>query len=527
MAIRASCELKFVAGDKWPPHSSLAGLRPVFQGHKVFNSGTMFTASVLVYLVLTVVTYGAAKTLRARDTLSVCTEIANALSPASAVFYPAEWYYDEDIAHYMSSSSQNAVCSVEPGITEDVGVVLQILGQTQTSFAIKGGGHASNPGFSSTAGIQITMARFNGVTYNADAQTASIGTGLVWDDVYAALEPYGVSVVGGRVTGVGVGGFTLGGGFSFLSNQHGLTIDTVTAFELVLPNGTVATVTDTVNPDLFFALKGGFNNFGIVTQFTLKTYTQGPVWGGLIITLGEFDALAAATANFYANVTDPKAAIITSFNYDLGASIGEVSMFYDGPTPPDGIFDEFLAIPAITQDISTRSYHSLILSAPSNITYGLRGYFHTVSLLEITPSYIGAVVNETNFWMSTLALEVPSLFISYDVEPFLPSVFTHGSDSAWPPSRAQALLPMNIYFAWSLPDQDALMHQAMLDSAGYLTQVAVSGGQDVGNVSLYPNYAIYDASIPRMYGDNLLALQTIKAQVDPENVMGLTGGWKF
>ncbi|KAF9818098.1 hypothetical protein IEO21_02940 [Rhodonia placenta] len=210
------------------------------------------------------------------------------------------------------------------------------------------------------------MSRFNGVTYNADAQTASIGTGLVWDDVYAALEPYGVSVVGGRVTGVGVAGFTLGG---------------VTAFELVLPNGTVTTATDTMNPDLFFALKGGFNNFGIVTQFTLQTYTQGLVWGGLIITLGEFDALAAATANFYANVTDPKAAIITSFNYDLGASVVEVSMFYDGPTPPDGIFDEFLAIPAITQDISTRSYYSLILRAPSNGLRSVNPLFKVVMIL--------------------------------------------------------------------------------------------------------------------------------------------------
>lgn len=87
-------------------------------------------------------------------------------------------------------------------------------------YEIKGGGHASNPGFSSTAGIQITMSRFNGVTYNADAQTASIGTGLVWDDVYAALEPYGVSVVGGRVTGVGVAGFTLGGGEYLNSMLH-------------------------------------------------------------------------------------------------------------------------------------------------------------------------------------------------------------------------------------------------------------------------------------------------------------------
>lgn len=79
---------------------------------------------------------------------------------------------------------------------------------------MKGGGHASNPGFSSTAGVQVAMARFNGVTYNSDSQTVDIGTGLIWDDVYSALEPYGVNVVGGRVTGVGVAGFTLGGGKS-------------------------------------------------------------------------------------------------------------------------------------------------------------------------------------------------------------------------------------------------------------------------------------------------------------------------
>lgn len=56
------------------------------------------------------------------------------------------------------------------------------------------------------------MARFNGVTYSADAETADVGAGLIWDDVYAALEPHGVTVVGGRVTGIGVAGFTLGGG---------------------------------------------------------------------------------------------------------------------------------------------------------------------------------------------------------------------------------------------------------------------------------------------------------------------------
>ena len=120
------------------------------------------------------------------------------------------------------------------------------------------------------------MSRFSEVIYDASSSTARIGTGLIWDDVYAVLQEDGVNVVGGRVPGVGVAGFTLGGGqsavsriylkctdhvctswftgYSWLTNQHGLTIDTVTAFELVLPNGTITTVTSN-DDDLFFALK--------------------------------------------------------------------------------------------------------------------------------------------------------------------------------------------------------------------------------------------------------------------------------
>lgn len=80
------------------------------------------------------------------------------------------------------------------------------------SLQVKGGGHTANPGFSSTVGVQVAMSRFSEVVYDSTTQTATIGAGLVWDDVYAALEPHGVNVVGGRVPGVGVAGFTLGGG---------------------------------------------------------------------------------------------------------------------------------------------------------------------------------------------------------------------------------------------------------------------------------------------------------------------------
>ena len=119
------------------------------------------------------------------------------------------------------------------------------------------------------------MTHFRDIVLNEEEGTVEIGAGLTWTDVFLYLVPKGLNVVGGRFGGIGVGGFILGGGghsssslhnatfsqrcihvagYSWKTNQYGLTIDTVTAFELVLPNGTVKTVTEKED-DLWFALR--------------------------------------------------------------------------------------------------------------------------------------------------------------------------------------------------------------------------------------------------------------------------------
>ncbi|KAH9479669.1 putative FAD-linked oxidoreductase [Psilocybe cubensis] len=408
----------------------------------------------------------------------VCLQIAGAISPASDVYYVGHPLYAKGIYHWASSSTQVAKCVVEPGTAADVAITLGILGSTSTPFAVKGGGHASNPGYSSTEGVMIAMFRFSEVTYDAASQTAVIGAGLIWDDVYAALEPFNVNVVGGRVTGVGVAGFILGGGYSWKTNQYGLTIDTVTAFELVKPNGNIVTVTQTSDPNLFFGLKGGFNNFGIVTRFTLQTFPQTQVWGGLItITAPFIPQVAAATAAFGSSVTDPKAGIITTYNFLAGSPGISQLLFYDGPNPPPGIFDDFLSIPFLTKDVKTRSFKSLVQSSPANATAGTR----------------------------------------HNLQP-----------TAFPPVRSLGLLPFNIYYAWVSSIFDDDFHDAARQSAATVYNAAISEGQSsLQGAPVYPNYAIFDTPLSDIYGNNLPALQSLKASVDPNNVMGLAGGWKL
>ncbi|KAG1747301.1 FAD-binding domain-containing protein [Suillus lakei] len=459
---------------------------------------------------------------------TVCEQIATKVSSSSIVYYNGSSQYAKDNYHWSASSSHASECSFEPATAEDVGIALRILGQTQTQFGIKSGGHAANAGFSSTSGVQIAMYSFSGVVYDSEAQTATVGTGLLWDDVYIALEQYNVTVVGAKVTGIGIGGISLGGGYSYLTNQYGLAFDNVVAFELVLPNGTVTDITSSTNSDLFFALRGGFNNFGIVTRVTLKTYPQSKIWGGRVsYTQDQWEGANSAIANFWANVTDPKASIYNTCNYVSGVAEISSILFYDAPTCPEGMFDEFLSAPHFEQDISTRSYVSLIQSLPLNATSGLRSVFHWVAMEEVTMPVLNMIANETLSRGAELT-ESSARIISYDADLYLSTLYDHvDSPTAYPPSRSRGYSFIQVYYGWADSNYDDTMLDAVNASAQHMIQALTDYGQDVADVAVYPNNAPPGMALEKMYGDNLPRLRAIKNAVDPNNVMGLAGGWKF
>lgn len=142
---------------------------------------------------------------------------------------------------------------------------MKVIAQNRVPFAVKSGGHGTNPGFASTQGIQIAMSRFNQVILSDYQSTVAVGAGCFWDDAYNALNGTGRVVVGARAPGVGVGGFILGGGYAYHTSQYGLAMDNVVAYEIVLPNATIATITS-ADEDLWFSLRGaGAANFGIVS----------------------------------------------------------------------------------------------------------------------------------------------------------------------------------------------------------------------------------------------------------------------
>jgi hypothetical protein len=115
------------------------------------------------------------------------------------------------------------------------------------------------------------------------------------------------------------------------------------------------------------------------------------------------------------------------------------------------------------------------------------------------------------------------------VEPFLPNIYTHNENpTAYPYTRSRFFSPFNIYFSWLLPTDDSLFQRAVLESAQALLDVAQAEGQsNLGGVPLYPNYAAGSTPVEVIYGDYLDELRVLKARVDPDNVMGLAGGFKL
>ncbi|KAI0257872.1 hypothetical protein BC834DRAFT_926933 [Gloeopeniophorella convolvens] len=443
---------------------------------------------------------------------STCKQIAATVSNASEVFFPPSPEYTADNAHALASSSAASTCSVEPGSAQDIGAILRIINSTRTPFAVKSGGHATNPGFSSTRGVQISMARFRNITVNSTTNTVEVGPGLTWDEVYTTLESAGVIVIGGRIPGVGVAGLLLGAVRS--------RIDNIVGIEVVLPNGTFTTVTSE-DEDLWFALRG------IVTKFTLKSHPQGQVWGGtLLYSPDQLDAFNQAFSKFTQN-NDTKAAAVGELTYASQAVSPGVVVFYDAPTPPAGLFDDLLAIPTVSSDVSTRSFADFVLSTNStNPPPSLRGFTSGVPLTQYTAAILNVIANETLFWGNKLTPLGANVSIVTALEPFDSGVFSHGSDSAFPPDRSHALFPGVTNYVWSNASLDDTMAQSLRESSDTVHAAALAEGQNVSDAAPYINYALFDTPVGLLYGENLPRLRAIKKEVDPEGVMGLAGGFK-
>ncbi|KAF1843187.1 bifunctional solanapyrone synthase [Cucurbitaria berberidis CBS 394.84] len=266
-------------------------------------------------------------------------------------------YDNKRKAHWSQTAWKSPACIVSPKCTDEVIDAMKILRSTNTTFAIRSGGHSPLSGWADVNnGVLIAMRDLSDKVYDEATQTVRVGFGSTWDEVYKLLEGYGRSAVGGRAATVGMG-FILGGGLSHLSNAYGFGSDNVVSFEVVLANATLLTVSGTSNPDLFYALKSGANNYGIITHITMKTFPLGKVWGGTIVYTGDFrDELMQAFATYQQNgQRDTKSAVLSYLA--INNATAYVSLIYLDPVERPAAFEPFYNITGATIVADTTAIH--------------------------------------------------------------------------------------------------------------------------------------------------------------------------
>jgi FAD/FMN-containing dehydrogenase len=148
------------------------------------------------------------------------------------------------------------------------------------AIAVRGGAH-NGPGFGTCDdGLVIDLSRMRGIRVDPANRTVRVQGGCVWGDVDHATHPFGLAVPTGFLSTTGVGGLTLGGGVGYLSRKYGLTVDNLLGVDMVLADGRFVTASAQENADLFWAVRGGGGNFGVVTSFLFKGSPVHTVYGG-------------------------------------------------------------------------------------------------------------------------------------------------------------------------------------------------------------------------------------------------------
>jgi FAD/FMN-containing dehydrogenase len=151
------------------------------------------------------------------------------------------------------------------------------------AVAVRGGGH-SGPGVCTVDdGLVIDLSRMKGVRVDPEARTVRVEGGAKWGDVDHATHPFGMATPSGFISTTGVGGLTLGGGIGYLARTHGLTLDNLLSVDMVLADGRFVTASAKKNDDLFWAVRGGGGNFGVVTSFEFRLHPVSQVYGGPMI----------------------------------------------------------------------------------------------------------------------------------------------------------------------------------------------------------------------------------------------------
>jgi FAD/FMN-containing dehydrogenase len=424
---------------------------------------------------------------------------------------------ESDPGYDESRSVWNAMIDKRPALiahctsATDVVAALAYARERELPVAVRGGGHNIAGLSTCDDGVVIDLSAMKVIEVDAEARTARAEPGLRWVEFDAATQAHGLATTGGTVGDTGVAGLTLGGGFGWLCGKYGMTIDNLLSAEVVTADGHVLTASLNENPDLFWAIRGGSGNFGVVTSFEFDLHPVGPTITG---------------GGVFHHVED--APEVLRFYRDFAASAPDEITTYCGFLPgPHGPVIAIAAAHCGPLEDGKRELAKLkAFGSPVHDAVGPIPYVGQQSLLdELLP------VGVHNYWKAEYVDGLSDGVIEATCEAYghVPSprsivlfIPVNGAASRVPsdatafPHRDPRLIGVGIYSVWS--------ERAEADANVAWTRETWDALQPYSTGGVYVNDVADDEGEDRAraaYGENYDRLAKIKAEYDPENVFSL------
>lgn len=375
-------------------------------------------------------------------------------------------------------------------------------------LSVRGGGHSA-PGYGvNDGGMVLDLTLMKAIEVDPVARTASAEGGVLWLELDKATQAHGLATTGGTVSNTGIGGLTLGGGLGWLMGMHGATVDNLISAEVVTADGRLLTASETENADLFWALRGGGGNFGVVTAFKYRLHPVGQVLGGML--LYPLDQ-AAAMLRFYRDLcptlpdeAEANAALLTSPD---GVPVAALLLGYNGPIEEG----ERVLAPIrrfgtpIADLVAPMSYgeRQVLLDEP-NAVHGLHRYWRSAFTEQLSDALIDTLVEAAGRFSSPLN----ALLMFY-----IHGAATRVPASAMAFSARRPQWDFDAIGAWADPSQ-AAQHIGWVRALWTRLEPHLKG-------SVYVNHITDDdqpEKVRASFGENHARLRKIKAAYDPGNL---------
>ncbi len=437
---------------------------------------------------------------------------------AGPVFMAEDAGYDEARRVWNGMIDRRPAAIVRAATVADIGPVIEAARRLRLPLAIRGGGHNVAGNGTVDGGIVLDLSALSRVEVDPKARTVRVEAGATLADIDRATEPHALAVPIGVVSGTGIAGLTLGGGFGWLTRAYGLSVDNLIQAEVVTANGELVRTSATEHPELFWGIRGGGGNFGVVTSFTFRAYPLGPriLAGTFIYPKPRWTAALRAYRDWTAGLPDALTSIVTFMvpppDWELG---NEALMFIGFAWASPNVAEGQAVVERLRQaarpDVEVLDpvrWPDWQAAFDAILPKGVRAYWKNASFDRLDDSMIDAIADQAGrlTWFGTAA----------DVH-HMEGAFGHVPEDATAFPNRTARYWLNIYGYWGDPADDADRIAWVRGFAGAMAPHAMAG-QYINFMGAGDGRDDRQKALAAYGREKLDRLVRVKQRYDPENL---------